>query len=379
MKFSIDKKTLLMSLSRIQGIVDKAGIKPITSNVLIEASKDHISFSATNLQLGIVATYASQGIITEGRISVNARKLYDIVRELPDTEIVFTEKDNYKIEIHCEDTVHFTIIGLPPEDFPLFTKQEEESKQVEWNTEKLLSLISLTSFSISKDDEIKQNIRGAFIENVEAQKTRMVTTDGYRLSIKDDALGDKIESERGIIIPYKGIMELQKILLEKKDEQTVCISVKKNSLFADIGEIKLFIQLVEKAFPDYKVIIPGEIHKGEEIHLKKDVIKPALKRVSTISYENNSPVVFSCEDNYLTIFTEDSDYGNAKESIELEKSYEAPFSFCINCLYLLDVVNAVNSDIIVEFNHKEENMPVIVRPVNDYENSKYIIMPMVRE
>jgi DNA polymerase III sliding clamp (beta) subunit (PCNA family) len=144
-----------------------------------------------------------------------------------------------------------------------------------------------------------------------------------------------------------------------------------------IGEVELFIRMIEKKFPDYKVIIPREEYKKAEVIIEKGKIKPALKRISIISQENNSPVVFSFKDKKMEIFTEDSELGNIKETLEIEKKEKKDFSFCINSVYLLDILNAVNNNIIIEYNIEEEDKPIIIRENNRKKRSKYIIMPMV--
>lgn len=375
MKIIANKKTLLTSLTRIQGIVERSSIRPITSNALIETNEIGISVSATNLQIGLKAIYSDVEVIEKGRISVNARKLYEIIKELPEKDIHFSEKQNYWLEITCGEDVKFNIIGLPPEDFPMFMKEMEEDF-VEWEIEKFINMIELSAFSISRD-ETKLNICGAFIENLEKNQTRMVTTDGYRLSIIDEILGKKLPLGEGLIIPYKAIIELNKILLEKREEKKFHVLLKQNSLVAKIGEMELFIRLLEKKFPDYKVIIPGEGYEKIEIELEKDKLKPTLRRMSIISQEKNRPVIFSFKNNTLEIFTEDSEFGNVREHLEFNNKLYEEISFCINSHYLLEVLNAIDKDIIIEFNKEEKNKPIIVKTKEKKENIKYIIMPMI--
>lgn len=375
MKITANKRTLIDSLSRIQGIVEKTSIKPITSNVLIDATKDSIYVYATDLKIGIKAKYSDVKVIEEGKISINAKKLYEIIKEMPEREISLFEKENYWIEITCGKEVSFNIMGLPPEDFPMFIKENKDN-YVEWETKKVLNMLDLTLFSMSRDDT-KININGAYIENIEGKKTRMVTTDGYRLSIVDENLKETLPLDEGLIISYKAINELNRILLEKREEKKLYIMLNKNSILMKIGEVEFFVRLIEKKFPDYKTIIPGEGYNKVEVKIQKDKTKPTLKRISIISSENNKPVVFSFKGDVLEVFTEDSELGNVKETLKLEEKVKEDFSFRINCTYLLDILNAVDDDVIIEFNKDEENRPIIVRPVTKKENVKFIIMPMV--
>ena len=377
MNIIADKKTLLNALARIQGIVEKSSIKPITSNALLEAREKELSVSATNLQIGMTSKYDAVQVVKEGKISVNARKFYEIVKELPEKEINVQEKENYRIEIRCGDEVSFNINGLPPEDFPVFTKENEDYRDT-WETEKVLMMLGMTSFSISRD-ETKLNICGSFMENIEGNQIRIVTTDGYRLSIVEDILGKKLPLENGMTIPHKAVTELNRILLEKREDKKIDVRIFKNSILVTAGEIELFIRLMEKKFPDYKVILPGDGYENVEVKVEERKIKPALKRTAIIAQENNRPVVFSFRENKLEMFTEDSEFGNVHENLVLEQEVSENFKFCINATYLLDVLNAIDDDIIIQFNKEEENKPIIVRPFSRKEKAKYIIMPMIMD
>ena len=376
MKITATKKTLIIALSRIQGIAEKSSIKPIISNALIKAEKEGISVSATNLQIGMRATYKEVKVEKEGVFSVNARKLFEIVKELPEGEITLEEKENYCMEITTGRDLKFNIFGLPPEEFPVFIK-EEDKDFVEWKTEKIIEMIYLTAFSISRD-EANSSINGAYLENIEGGKTRMVTTDGYRLSIADEELEKNLQLDDGILIPQKAVVELNRILLEKKEEKNILVMASNSSLLVKAGEVEFYLRLIDKKFPDYKVIVPGEGYKKIEVCLEKEKLRSTLKRMSIISNENNRPVVFSFKGKEVEIFTEDSELGNVKESIELKDKTNENFKFCINCSYLLDIINVLEEDIIIEFNAEEENKPIIIKSVVR-KNIKYIIMPMLMD
>jgi DNA polymerase III subunit beta len=375
MKIIINKSVLLLALSRIQSIVEKSSIMPITANALITAKDRQLTVSATNLEIGMIAHYNEITIEKEGTLSVNARKFFEIIRELPEENITITEKENYHIDI-TSNTVHFNIIGLPPEDFPLFF-QQDSSPYSQWETEKIKHMIDYTAFSIS-GDETRINIAGAFIERLEDNKQRMVTTDGYRLSMIEEEIGEPLAVSEGILIPHKGIIELRKILSDKKEEKKVYIKAIKNSLSIKIGEIEIFIRLIEKKFPEYKYIIPPAGENELKIKAEKDKIKSALRRMSIIASENKRPVTFNFKDKKLELSTEDSELGSVQESIEQEKEVKKGFSFSINGKYFLDILNAVDDDVMMEINSSDKNKPLILHPLTK-SNSTYIIMPMLSE
>ncbi len=376
MEIIIAKHILLTALARIQTIVEKSSIMPITSNALLTAKGDALTVSATNLEIGLIARYNNVGVKTAGTISVHAKKLFEIVRELPDDqEIVIKEKQNYHIEI-TSNAVCFTILGLPPEEFPAFFIQETKD-YYEWETEKIRNMIDVTAFSISSD-ETRINIAGAYIEKQEPNTLRMVTTDGYRLSMIDEQIQEPFPLEDGILIPGKGISELRKILSDKKEEKKLSVKIIKNSLLIKIAEIEIYIRLIDKKFPEYKYIIPQPGENEIKIKTEKEKIKPALKRMSIIAGENKRPVNFKFTDQRLQISTEDSELGSVHETIAMREAVPADISFSINGRYLLDILNAIDDDVMIEINKNDKNKPIVFHPITK-SSATFIIMPMMSE
>jgi DNA polymerase-3 subunit beta len=376
MKIIVRRNILFAALSRIQGIVDKVSIKPITSNFLIEAGKDTVVFSATNLQLAIKSTYSNIEIIEKGNVSINAKNLFELIKKLPEGNILIEEKENYRIIISSGKNIKYTLFGLPPEEYP-FSMTVDEKDFISWNIEKFLNLIKLTSFCISKDDS-KQNISGLFVEYKDNEKTRIVSTDGYRLSVVEENCGmDKI-SEKGFIIPYKAVLEINRLMNEKIESKEVEVCVVNNSLLLKIEEVEVLMKLIDKKFPDYNLIIPEESLEKINILIDKEKIKESLERIiiiSNISNEKNIAVKFNFKGKTLELFSEDSEKGSAKELIEIEKEVEKEITFFINGMYLLDFINVIEKNIIIEIVKKEKNKPIVIRP-EGIKDKKYIIMPM---
>ena len=376
MKIITSKNTLLIALARIQTIVEKSSIMPITANALLTAKDNYLTVSATNLEIGLIARYNDITVQQEGTISVNAKKIFEIVRELPDEqEIMINEQENYHIEI-SSNTVRFNILGLPPEDFPAFFIQETTGYS-EWEAEKIKNMIDFTSFSIS-NDETRINIAGAYVEKGESSRIRMVTTDGYRLSMIDEDMAVSLPLTEGILIPNKGISELRKILTDKKEEKKILVKIIKNSLSIKIAEMEIYIRLIDKKFPEYKYIIPQPGENEVKVKTEKEKIKPALKRMSIIASENKRPVNFKLKDNQLEISTEDSELGSVNEIIEMKEPITKEIFFTINGRYFLDILNAIDDDVIIEINMVDKNKPIVFHPVTK-SNTTYIIMPMMSE
>jgi len=194
----------------------------------------------------------------------------------------------------------------------------------------------------------------------------------------DEEIAEQLAFTEGILIPLKGISELRKILTDKKDEKNIFIKAIKNSLSIKIGETEIYIRLIEKKFPEYKYIIPPAGDNELKIIAQKDKIKAALRRMSIIANENKRPVKFSFKQNILELSTEDNEVGSVQESIEMEEPVKNVVSFSINGKYFLDVLNAVDDDVMMEINASDKNKPLIFHPLLKT-NTSYIIMPMLSE
>jgi DNA polymerase-3 subunit beta len=206
----------------------------------------------------------------------------------------------------------------------------------------------------------------------------MVTTDGYRLSMIDEDMVAQTPLTEGILIPHKGITELRKILTEKKEEKNIFIKIIKSSLSIKIAEIEIYIRLIDKKFPEYKYIIPQPGENEITIKAEKGKIRPALKRMSIIASENKRPVNFKLSGTQIEISTEDSELGSVNEIIEIKEKQPKEIFFSINGRYFLDILNAVDDDVVIKINTEDKNKPIVFHPVT-MSKTTYIIMPMMSE
>ena len=207
MNFTIEKEVFLKGLARVQGIVEKRNTIPVLSNVLLEGTDGELCLTATDLEVGMQSTYPAK-ISKPGKITVSAKKLYEIIKELPDNEISFNAKDNCWIEVQCGKAL-FNIVGLSADEFPNFPKPDK-TNFIALDSTLCKEMIEKTFFAVSQD-ESKYNLNGIFCQiQEETNQLRLVATDGHRLSMIDKTI-DKTEIEqrnRGVILPSKGILEL---------------------------------------------------------------------------------------------------------------------------------------------------------------------------
>jgi len=365
MEFKIQKDIFLNALFKIQGIVDKKHTVPILSNVFIEAYDNKITLSATDLEIGL-KTYFECEIIKNGRITISAKKLFEIIKEFPNDFINIKEKNNYWIEISCNKSL-FNIVGLPPEEFPKFP--EHSHNLIQFDSNLIDKMIDATVFSVS-NDETKFNLTGIFIK-FDNGKLNFASTDGHRLSVisksLDFDLGEKFKN--GFILPKKGITELNKIIDDRK--KLIKIGVTDN-LFNYVDENTTFVmRMIDGDFPDYKRVIPQKTNNYSTIDVKK--FTDVLKRVSVLSNEKTKGVKINISNDKLIVSSSNPDFGDAKEEMDvIYKGDDITIGF--NARYIIDILNVIDEEKI-NFYIKDNISPGMIVPFNN-EDYLSVVMPM---
>jgi len=366
MKFNINKNILLKGLTLIQGVIEKKKTLPILANVLIEAQNNTVTLTATDLEIGIKSIYESE-VVTEGKITVSAKKLFEIVKELSDSNIEIQSKDNNWIELKCGNA-KFNIVALPPEEYPFINNVENESG-LNINSKDIKNLIDKTFYSISTD-ESKYNLNGLFIHNIN-NYLRVISTDGHRLSLFQTEIEasniDKLNS--GVIIPRKGIIELKKITDDYSDNLT--INFVDNNIIASNPETTLIMRLIDGDFPDYNRVIPEKLDNFAII--ENNVFLQTLKRIAILANEKSRGINLNLTMGKLEITSSNPEFGDATDFIEID--YNGPeISVGFNAKYLLDVMNTMNSGSI-RFFINDNISPCLIKSLDD-DAYQAVIMPM---
>lgn len=370
MEFTADKETFVRALQKVQGIVEKRNTMPILSNVLIEASQGKIYLTATDLEVGIKSSYPTN-VLVEGKITVSAKKIYEIIKELPDEEIVFTTKENDWVEIRC-GKAKFNIVGLSPDEFPYFPRVQEESF-IPLNTRICRDMIEKTSYAICSD-ETKYNLNGIFVKAEESDERRclsMVATDGHRLCIARKELPEAVgkELEKGAIFPKKGIFELKK--MTEEEDGDILLGFMDNSAVIKKGNSVVVMRLVDGEFPDYTRVIP--VANDKVVRVKRDEFLHSLRRMAIISSEKFKGIKFDIRQGTMDMSASNPELGEANEEVEIEYA-GVDLTVRFNAKYLIDVLSVLEDES-VELVLKDELSPCIIQPAgsNDF---KSIIMPM---
>lgn len=370
MHFTVEKEYFLKGLTRVQGIVEKRNTIPILANVLIEATENGINLTATDLEVGMKSFYPAK-IIKPGKITVSAKKIYEITKELPEKEISFQAKENCWVEIRCGKAI-FNIVGLSAEEFPYFPYPEKENF-ISINSNIIKEMIEKTYFSISTD-ETKYNLNGIYFKTEKTEdisKLLLIATDGHRLSMisKNIQIDNDNELSKGIIFPRKGIFELKK--MSDEDNSDINIGFMDNNAVIKKDKTIVIMRLVDGEFPDYNRVIPKQNDNIIEIN-RLDFLH-SLKRMSILSNEKSKGIKLALKSNILEISSSNPEFGDASEEIEI--NYNGPeISIGYNARYIMDVLQNQDSEKI-EIHIKDNLSPGIIKPLGD-DDYLAVIMPM---
>jgi len=370
MQFTIEKDVFLKGLAKVQGIVEKRNTIPILANVLIEAGESAIQITATDLEVGMQASYPAQ-IKSSGKVTVSAKKLFEIIKELPEGEVSFAAKENCWIEIRCGKAL-FNIVGLSAEEFPYFP-QAEQQQFVSFPGALVSDLLEKTTFSMS-NDESKYNLNGIYFQSLKLdgrQILRLVATDGHRLAMvqRDLEVATIAELEKGVIFPKKGIYELKKVAEE--GEGDIQLGFLDNNAMIKKGQTVVIMRLVDGEFPDYKRVIPQQSE-----HKAVVACQPffhALRRMAILSSEKSRGVKLVLKKGNLEISSSNPEFGDAREDLEIDYAGQE-ISIGFNARYLLDILQAQKQEQII-LQIRDNMSPGLITPEED-KDYLAVIMPM---
>lgn len=364
MKFQIGKPIFLKALQRVQGIVEKRNTMPILANILIKAQHGKIEIMATDLEMSI-KDLCDAVVTKEGSATINARKLFEIIKEAPEDKIEITCEDGGKITIKS-GKAKFNIIGLPVEEFPSFPVYDEGCL-FRAAPETLKEMIEKTVFA-SSTDETRYNINGVFVEK-DGANIRMVATDGHRLAAIERS-SEWPALDKGVILPRKGILELKKFLDEAAGG-AFSLAFTANSMVVKKDSTVLIVRLIDGEFPDYKQVIP----KGNDkkVKLERMNFLSSLRRVSLLSMEKGRGVKFALSNGRLELSSSNPDIGEAREEISVNyKNDELEIGF--NATYIIEALGVIGGDeIVLELKDRESPAILKAAATNGY---TYVIMPM---
>ena len=366
MKIKTNKDNLLRGIQVVQNAVSSKNTLPILSHILLEAKKNEIHLTATDLEIGISVKVDGE-IIEDGAITIPARKFSEIVKELPAQEnIHISLKKSQSVHIEAGKS-YFSLMGLAKDDFPQIpdppaTGQRGDAVKIQ--QKKLKNMIQLTSFAMSHDES--RYVLNGILFSFKDKSLKLVATDGRRLALIQKEMTEMGNIKKDVILPMKTIQELNRNLGE---EGEVIFYFKENQLLISLGDIYITSQLVEGEYPNYEQVIPKKIK--EELNLNTQDFLQAARRASILTNQDSQSVKINIIKDRMIITKSAPDLSEAREEVEVDyKGGEFVIGF--NPDFLIDALKNIDEEYI-KFGFTDPEKPVVIKSGEDY---TYIVLPM---
>lgn len=369
MEITVRKSDLLHELQLFQGIVERKNTIPILANVLIETDgSDGARLLATDLEVGLRSRCAA-AVARDGALTVPAKKLYEIVRALPEVDVLIKEGPKGAVRVAAEK-FDSRMQTLPREDFPTLPEPDGAPAFALPRTA-LREMVMRTQFAITGEDT-RYFLNGALFV-LGPTSMNLVATDGHRLALvstKREAEGGDADEVQAIL-PKKTLWELARLLVD--GEGDVRYARGENHLFFDVDGRQLISRIIDAQFPAYERVIPKQNDK--RVEFERDRLTSAVKRVALLSSERSRAVKFQIAEQQIDITSSSPEIGEATESLAVDYQGD-PLDICFNAQYILEFLSVAETDS-VQLEFKDEMSQAVMRPIDgngcDY---TYVIMPM---
>jgi DNA polymerase-3 subunit beta len=364
MKIKINRDALIKPLQQVAGVVERRQTLPVLSNVLLQVDGDKLSVTGTDLEVELVGRLQ----VTEseaGEVTVPARKLMDICRELPDGADVELALQDQRLTI-VSGRFRSALSTLPASDFPSVDKSSSEMS-LSLNAKNLKRLIDRTSFAMAQQD-VRYFLNGMLFE-ISGDSVRTVATDGHRLALCSFDGEGTSEGSQQVIVPRKGVLEIQRLLNELDGDVKVTIGT--NHLCLESDEFTLTSKLVDGRFPDYDRVIPKD---GDKVVFADRVeLRQALNRTAILSNEKFRGIRVNLASGALQLSANNPEQEEAEETVSVD--YEGDdLEVGFNVSYIQDVLGVIEADKVKITLHNANSSALLEEPESD--DSVYVVMPM---
>jgi DNA polymerase-3 subunit beta len=365
MEIQVPRNDLLKELQLVQGIVERKNSIPILSNVLAEAGAGELKISATDLDVSLRCGCAAR-VAREGAVTLGAKKLYEIARALPESEVKIRVEPDSWTSIECERAL-FRIAGMPREDFPSLP-QSRSGRGVEVPAQALRALIQRCAFAITAEDA-RYYLAGALLI-LDQEALAMVATDGHRLAYARQPASLSVTEPTRVLVPRKAIAEIARLI---EGEEVVSFQQADGHLVFAIGGRTLASKMVEAQFPSFEKVVA--VSGDKKLQLERAMLQDAIRRVSLLSSDRNRAVRLSLGPGRLEVSASSPELGEAHETLTVDYAGQA-VEVGFNAQYLLDFLAAAATDA-VSVELKDAESQGVFRPLGaegiDY---RYVVMPM---
>ncbi len=364
MRFSLQREVLLKPLQQVVNVVERRHTLPVLANLLAVVKNGQLSLTGTDLEVEMVARTAVEDA-RDGETTIPARKLFEIVRALPDGSRITLTKTDDKITVQAGRS-RFTLVSLSANEFPAI-EDIELVERVRVPEAVLKELIERTAFAMAQQD-VRYYLNGLLLD-LRENSLRCVATDGHRLAMCEAPLPTGAQSRKQIIVPRKGVLELQR-LLEGGDRE-VELEVGRNHLRVRREDVTFTSKLIDGRFPDYDAVIP--IGADKEVRVEREVLRAALQRAAILSNEKYRGVKVEVSPGQLLLVAHNPEQEEAQEEVEAETKVDG-LAVGFNVTYLLDALAALREDTVL-IALRDANSSALLREASN-DRCRHVVMPL---
>jgi DNA polymerase-3 subunit beta len=364
MKFTISREVLLQPLSQVVGVVERRQTLPVLANFMLAARHGRLTVTGTDMEVELISSVEAN-VEQEGEITVPARKMLDIVKALPDGSGITVSVSDEKATLSAGRS-RFTLATLPASEFPA-TDQVEALDNISVSEATLKKMLDKTSFAMANQD-VRYYLNGLLFDFVDDQ-LKAIATDGHRLAICDLDSPVSIASDRQLIVPRKGVLELSRMLSGEDD--VVVLGIGRNHVRLVKGDTTFTSKLIDGRFPDYKAVIP--VGADKQMLVDTESFIHALQRAAILSNEKYKGVRLEAADGLIKIIAHNPQHEEAVEEVEAELNFDR-LAVGFNVTYLLDALTAIDTEK-VSLELKDANSSCLVS-APDSDVNRHVVMPL---
>lgn len=371
-QFNISRDDLLRAISTQQNITSKKGTLAILSNVLLEVGHDKVTFTGTDLEIGLKQTVPAE-VLSPGSLTLPAKKLFELARESGSSVIAFKEEKKNWVEITAGPSV-YRLAGMLSDEFPQFPEYNEEAL-VNVDSTIIADLVDKTIFSIAQDKENMFSLTAALFQKVKEEDKlflKMISSDGHRLTIMskevDESL-NSLEMNPITLIPRRGVQEIRKFC---DNADTFSFGIEEKQAVLKSNDSLLIIRLMEGEFPDYQSILQG-LSSDNTILIDRIRFLESLKRINLFTEDLFHAIKMEITDTNMVLTSQNADFGSAKDEFTVEYEGES-LSMGFNCRYFMDTLQVIDGDVI-KASINSDASPCLITSDDD-EGFISVIMPM---
>ena len=371
MEITLNREDFSNAIKIVEKITSQKALQPILSNILIETvSSDRVKFCATDLNLAINFKTSAQ-VISQGSITLSAKKLSELTSKLSSTEInLATVEETNNVKIKSGKT-EFVLIGLPSVEFPKVLENiaEEEYKTIVINKNEFSKAIKQVIFAVSQQET--QGVLTGVCFNIEKNILELATTDGNRLTRVQKEISTNVEELINFIVPAKTLAEVQRISTLVEDEN-ITLKIQNNKILFEFANLAFQSRLIEGLYPKYQQLIP--VNNDKKVIIDRCELINSIERVSVMVNDRTNVVRFNFKQNQLEIMADTPEAGRSKDYIDIEYDFDEILT-AFNYKYVLDALKNMESKK-VEIEISDTLAAVIFKPQDEKDNYICLIMPV---